>query len=244
MWMNGGHSMLRPLEPAIGGPLTKALNKAYWNASRLQSVQDREKSSGPGVGHVLPPRRSPLRPTSLRRSTLRSYRRAIECRDGVPFDRFARQWLLQHTPIGDEAQQAWTSPWGRLFTDEETDAPGPQLELELSLRAAWDQERQRLEVATRSQRACEASEEKKYRLRELHLANGKRRRRLLQARREGRAAAQTLSGQLRQRSHGLPRGALPRVRAQTQGAPDGGASDSSTSSPVMKAAAPTRGSRS
>ena len=126
-----------------------------------------------------PPRRSLLLPTSLRRSTLRSYRRAIECRDGVPFDRFARQWLLRHTPIGDAAQQAWTSLWGKLFTDEETDAPGPQLELELSLRAAWDQERQRLEVAKRSQRTCEASEEKKYRLRELHLANGKRRRRLL-----------------------------------------------------------------
>jgi len=42
--------MLRPqwLESAIGGPLTKALNKAY--ASRLQSVQDREKSSGPDAG--------------------------------------------------------------------------------------------------------------------------------------------------------------------------------------------------
>ena len=40
--------MLRPLGSAMGGPLTKALNKAY--ASRLQSVQDREKSSGPDAG--------------------------------------------------------------------------------------------------------------------------------------------------------------------------------------------------
>ena len=140
-WMctDDGDSMLRPLESAVGGPLTKALNKA-WNASRLQPVQ---AAAGPAAdaGRVLPPRRSPLRPTSLRRSTLRSYRRAIECRDGVPKDRFARQWLLQHTPVGDAAQQVWTSLWGKLFTDEWTDAPGPPSELELSLRAAWDLER-------------------------------------------------------------------------------------------------------
>jgi len=176
-WMctDDGDSMLRPLESAVGGPLTKALNKA-WNASRLQPVQ---AAAGLGAGRVLPPRRSPLRPTSLRRSTLRSYRRAIECRDGVPKDRFARQWLLQHTPVGDAAQQVWTSLWGKLFTDEWTDAPGPPSELELSLRAAWDQERQALRVAERLQRAQESSEAEKYRLRELHLANGKRRRRLL-----------------------------------------------------------------
>jgi len=178
MWMcmDGGHSMLRPLEPATGGPLTTALNTAYASRLQLQPVQDREAS---GPGRVLPPRRSPLRPLSLRSSTLRSYRRAIECRDGVPRDQFARQWLLQHTPIGDAAQQVWTSLWGKLFTDEEADVPGSPSELELSLRAAWDQERQALRVAERLQRARESSEAEKYRLRELPLANEKRRRRLL-----------------------------------------------------------------
>jgi hypothetical protein len=180
--------MLRPqwLESAIGGPLTKALNKAY--ASRLQSVQDREKSSGPDAGFAsassIPS--SPYEPAEIDPALLSPRHRMQGRRALRPIRQPVAIPSHAHWRCG---QQVWTSLWGKLFTDEETDAPGPPLELELSLRAAWDQERQRLEVAARLQRACEASKEKQYRLRELHLANGKRRRRLLQARREGRAAA-------------------------------------------------------